>query len=216
MRVAPHDPGMTAEQIAVAFRVSRETAGRLAAFVALLERWNRRINLVSPASLANVWTRHVADSLQLLDLAPPEAMSWIDLGSGGGFPAMPVAIVAAETRHALHFTLVESDARKAAFLSAAGRELGLSITVEPRRIESLPPLPYDVVSARALAPLPRLLTLAVRFTGPSTVFLFPKGAGLDSELTSAEAAWHIRAERIASRTEPGAAVLRIRELRPHR
>jgi len=216
MRAAPRDPGMTEEQIAAAFGVSRETAGKLAAFVALLERWNRRINLISQASLVNVWTRHVEDSLQLLDLAPPEAMSWIDLGSGGGFPAIPVAIVAAETRQALHLTLVESDARKAAFLSTAGRELGLSITVELRRIETLPAHPFDVISARALAPLPRLLTLAERFIGPSTVLMFLKGAGLDSELTAAEAAWHIRAERIASRTEPGAAVLRIRELRPRK
>lgn len=208
--------GMTEDQIVAAFGVSRETAGRLAAFVALLERWNRSINLVSPASLAEVWVRHVADSLQLLDLAPPGAESWIDLGSGGGFPSLPVAIVAAETRPGLRLTLVESDARKAAFLAAAGRELGLAIAVEPRRIESMLARPYDVVSARALAPLPRLLELAQPFAGPATVFLFLKGARLDSELTAAEAAWHIRAERIASRIEPGAAVLRIQELRPRR
>ncbi len=207
---------MTPDDVRAAFGVSRETTARLERFVQLLGRWNRSINLVSPGSLAAVWTRHVADSLQLLDLAPDGVESWIDLGSGGGLPALPVAAAAAETRPRLRLTMVESDTRKAAFLAAAVRELGLEATVEPCRIEALAPRPYDVVSARALAPLPRLFELAHRFTGPATVLLFPKGERLDSELTAAEAAWHSRAERIASRTEPAAAVLRIRELRARR
>lgn len=207
---------MTPADICAGYGVSRETAARLESFVTLLELWNRSINLVSPKSLAGVWTRHVADSLQLMALAPAAAESWIDLGSGGGFPAIPVAIVAAASRPRLRLTLVESDTRKAAFLASAIRAAGLDASVVARRIEALDPRPYDVISARALAPLPRLLELAHRFAGPGTVLLFPKGERLDSELTAAEAAWHSRVERIASRTEPGAAVLRIQELRPRR
>ncbi len=207
---------MTPEEVCAEFGVSRETAPRLMRFAELLAHWNRRINLVSAGSLDHLWTRHIADSLQLLDLAPGDARTWIDLGSGGGLPGIPVAAAALESRPGLHMTLIESDQRKATFLATAARDLGLPVTVLAQRIESVPATAYDVVSARALAPLPRLLELAARFAGRETVLLFPKGAQLDSELTAAEAAWHSRAERIASRTEPGAAVLRIRELRRRR
>jgi len=196
------------------FDVSRETCQRLEAYIALLARWNARINLVAPATIKTAWTRHVADSAQLFDLAPESASSWLDLGSGAGLPGLPVAALAAEKAPDLHVTLVESDTRKAAFLATAAREMDLDVTVEPHRIEALTPRPYDVVSARALAPLGRLCALAHRFSGRGTVFLFPKGARVDSELTAATAGWHIRAERIASRTDPEATVLRIVELEP--
>jgi len=196
------------------FDVSRETCQRLEAYIALLARWNARINLVAPATIKTAWTRHVADSAQLFDLAPESASSWLDLGSGAGLPGLPVAALAAEKAPDLHVTLVESDTRKAAFLVTAAREMDLDVTVEPHRIEALTPRPYDVVSARALAPLGRLCALAHRFSGRGTVFLFPKGARVDSELTAATAGWHIRAERIASRTDPEATVLRIVELEP--
>ncbi|HUF86069.1 MAG TPA: 16S rRNA (guanine(527)-N(7))-methyltransferase RsmG [Thermohalobaculum sp.] len=206
---------MTPAQFCSAFGVSRETAGRLALYVNLLKRWNARINLVAPASLNDVWSRHIADSAQLVALAPAGARSWIDLGSGGGLPGLPVAALAAEVAPGLRLTLIESDRRKAAFLATAAREMCLDVTVLARRIEALPARPYDVVSARALAPLDRLCALAHRFKGPRTVFLFPKGARLDLELTAAATRWHIHAERIASRTNPEAAVLRIVELEPH-
>jgi 16S rRNA (guanine527-N7)-methyltransferase len=196
------------------FDVSRETCERLEAYVGLLTRWNARINLVAPTTIDTVWLRHIADSIQLFDFAPVPASSWIDLGSGAGLPGLPVAALAAEKLPGLHVTVVESDARKAAFLATAAREMGLDVTIEPRRIEALTPRPYDVVSARALAPLDRLCALAHRFSTRSTVFLFPKGARLDSELTAAIGNWHIRAERIASRTDPKATVLRILELEP--
>ncbi len=209
---------MTPAEFSREFDVSRETCARLEAYIALLTRWNARINLVAPATIETAWTRHVADSAQLFNLAPVSASSWIDLGSGAGLPGLPVAALAAEKSPGLHVTLVESDTRKAAFLATAAREMGLDVTVEPRRIEVLPARCYDVVSARALARLDRLCALAHRFsvrhTGPGTVFLFPKGARLDSELTAATAHWHIRAERIASRTDPEATVLRILELEP--
>jgi 16S rRNA (guanine527-N7)-methyltransferase len=207
---------MTPDEACRALGVSRETAHRLIRFAELLAHWNRRINLVSAGSLDHIWVRHIADSLQLLDLAPDDARTWVDLGSGGGLPAIPVALAALDTRPGLAMTLIESDQRKAAFLATAVRELGVAATVLAQRIESVPAAAHDVISARALAPLPRLLELASRFAGPETVLLFPKGTRADSELTAAEAAWHIRAERIASRTEPGAAILRIRELRGRR
>ena len=223
-------PRMTPEEFSRRFDVSRETCARLEAYVALLTRWNSRINLVAPTTIETAWTRHITDSAQLFDLAPKSAACWIDLGSGAGFPGLVVAALAAEKRPGLHVTLVESDTRKAVFLATAAREMGLGVTVESRRIEALPPHPHDVVSARALAPLDRLCALAHRFSArhtgqhtgqhmgrrafPGTVFLFPKGARLDSELTAATAHWHIRAERIASRTDPEATVLRILELEP--
>lgn len=205
---------MTPAEFSREFDVSRETCQRLEAYIALLTRWNARINLVAAATIKTAWTRHVADSAQLLDLAPESASSWLDLGSGAGLPGLPVAALAAEKAPDLHVTLVESDTRKAAFLATAAREMDLDVTVEPHRIEALTPRPYDVVSARALAPLGRLCALAHRFSGRGTVFLFPKGARVDSELTAATAGWHIRAERIASRTDPEATVLRIVELEP--
>ncbi|MHA1529488.1 MAG: 16S rRNA (guanine(527)-N(7))-methyltransferase RsmG [Alphaproteobacteria bacterium] len=205
---------MTPAELSRSLDVSRETCARLEAYIALLTRWNARINLISPATVDTVWARHVADSAQLFDLAPATATSWVDLGSGGGFPGLVVAALAAEKAPGLCITLVESNTRKAAFLAAAAREMGLAVTIEPRRAEALPTRPYDVVSARALAPLGRLCGVAHRFSGPGTVFLFPKGAGLDLELTAATAAWHIHAERIASRTDPEATVLRILELEP--
>ncbi len=209
---------MTPAEFAHDYNVSRETQARIDAYVALLTRWNARINLVSPATIETIYERHIADSAQLFDLAPPDATNWIDLGSGAGLPGLPIAALAAEKSPGLHVTLVESDTRKAAFLAAAAREMCLDVTIEPRRIEALCPHPYDVVSARALAPLTALCALAHRFSAPHparrTVFLFLKGARLDSELTTASAGWHIRAERIASRTNPEASVLKILEMEP--
>lgn len=132
----------------------------------------------------------------------------------GGLPGLPVAIIAAERSLGLRLALVESDRRKAAFLQVAAQKLGLVVAIEACRIEARPPQPFDVVSARALAPLDRLCPLAHRFAGPNTVLLFPKGVQADSELTAAARHWHIRAERIASRTDPQATILRITELEP--
>lgn len=203
-----------AATFAASFAVSRETVARLERYLALLERWNAHINLVSHSSLTAAWERHLADSAQLLALSPSGARSWIDLGSGAGLPGLPVAALAAEKRPDLRLTLVEADHRKAAFLARAAQEMGLEVSIRAARIEALEPEPFDVVSARALAPLTRLCALAYRFKGPGTVFLFPKGGRLDSELTAARRHWHIHGERIASRTEAGAAILRILELEP--
>jgi 16S rRNA (guanine527-N7)-methyltransferase len=205
---------MTPREFARSFGVSRETCERLGAYITVLTQWNVRINLVARGSIKTAWTRHLADSAQLFELAPENASSWIDLGSGAGLPGLPIAAIAAEKKPALHVTLVESDTRKAAFMEVAAQEMGLNVTIMPQRIETITPHSYDVVSARALAPLDRLCALAQRLSGPGTIFLFPKGARVDSELTIASADWHIRADRIASQTDPAATILRIQELEP--
>ena len=203
---------MNAQEFRATFGVSRETTARLECHLGLLERWSARINLVSRGTLADAWRRHAADSAQLFDLVPPGVRSWIDLGSGAGFPGLVVAAIAHEKAPGLAVTLVESDRRKAAFLRTAARSMGLEVEILARRAEELPARRYDVVSARALAPLPALLPLARRFAGPETVLLFPKGRNVERELTEALERWHTRVERLPSRTDPEATILRIREL----
>lgn len=190
--------------------VSRETAERLDLLAALVRKWTPRINLIAPATVAELESRHIADSLQLWDLRPATLRNWIDLGSGGGFPGLVIAACAP----GLPVTLVESDQRKAVFLRTAAREMGLAPEVICARIEAVPPRPFDVVSARALAPLDRLLPLARPFVAPGGVALFPKGRGADSELTAARTGWHIRAEAIPSRTDPAGTILRLLEFEP--
>ena len=161
------------------------TVARLEALVALLRKWNSAINLVAPASLSDVWRRHVADSAQVFALRPAGARHWLDLGSGGGFPGLVVAILAAETAPELRVELVESDQRKCIFLETAARELGLDVTVTRGRIEKIPPRQADVISARALAPLDRLCLYALRHLAPGGTCLFLKGADVDSEIVEA-------------------------------
>lgn len=192
--------------------VSRETFDRLERFVALLEKWNPKINLVSPASLPEVWTRHVLDSLQVFDLAGATAGHWADLGTGGGFPGLVVAIVAAEEAPALRMTLVESDQRKAAFLAAALRETGVTATLLVQRIETVPPLAATILSARALAPLDRLLHHAAAHMAPNGKAFFPKGQAHAAEVTEALASWRFRLQKHPSKTDSQAVILEIEDL----
>jgi 16S rRNA (guanine527-N7)-methyltransferase len=192
--------------------VSRETAERLAEYAALLRAWNPKINLVSKQTLADLESRHFADSAQLLALAPPDATTWADLGSGGGFPGLVIAILAAEQRPALRVTLVESDQRKAVFLRTVAQRTGVLVTVVADRIESVPPLGTDVLSARALAPLATLLDYAHRHLAPSGTALFPKGANWRAEVDEALERWRFRCENLSSATSPDGAILRIGEI----
>ena len=186
--------------------VSRETEERLEAFLGLLLKWNARINLVAEGEAAVLRARHIADSLQLLSLLPNDPGPAADLGTGGGFPGLVLAIADA----ARPWHLVESDRRKAAFLLAASAELGLGhVTVHAERIEAVALPPLRLVSARALAPLSVLLGHAARLLGPGGTALFPKGRSAEAELTAAQADWTMQAERFESRTEPGATILRI-------
>lgn len=189
--------------------VSRETSERLDHFVELLKKWSKSINLVSRSTMEHVWHRHIADSAQIWPLAPKEAQIWADLGSGGGLPGMVIAILAHELRPSLRVTLVESDLRKSAFLSTASRELGLTTNVLAKRIEEVPPLGADVVSARALAPLDRLLPLAARHLGENGVGLFPKGVKHVDELAAALASWRFTHETYKSETESEAVIYKI-------
>lgn len=192
--------------------VSRETAGRLADYAALLRAWNPKINLVSKQTLTELETRHFADSAQLLALSPPDATTWADLGSGGGFPGLVVALLAAELRPALRVILVESDQRKAVFLRTVAQRTGVPATVLADRIEAVPPLGADVLSARALAPLTTLLDYADRHLAPTGTALFPKGANWRAEVDEALERWRFRCENLPSATSPGGAILRIGEI----
>ena len=200
----PPEP-MTPEQFRGATGVSRETMERLQRYAEALERWQKRINLVSRATLPDLWRRHMLDSAQLLPLIPVRATRLTDLGSGAGFPGLVLAILGVPEVH-----LVECDARKCTFLREAARLTNTkNVTVHNRRVEEMPPETFDVVTARALARLPELLRLARRFAGPETVLLFPKGRGIAEELIRAPETATMRPELIPSRTEPGAAILKL-------
>lgn len=195
--------------------VSRETEDRLVAIVALLEKWQRTINLVAPASLPQIWTRHIADSLQLVPLAG-QALRWVDLGSGGGFPGLVVACVLAE-RPGADVTLIESDTRKAAFLREAARIAELPATVLPARIEQVAPkiaAGVEVVSARALAALPKLIDLAYPFLAQGATGLFLKGQDVDNELTETAKSWRIDTEIKESLTGHGGRIVIVRSAAP--
>lgn len=193
--------------------VSRETLDRLTAFCALVERWTPTINLVSKTTLAQIWERHLLDSAQVFALAPQGAKSWVDLGSGGGFPGIVVAILALQNNPDLVVTLVESDRRKSVFLTEAGRVLGLKIRVLSQRIETLPVLSSDVLSARALAPLSVLCGYAATHLDPTGMAIFQKGATHADETVEARKSWSFDAKIHASKTDATAVVLEVKAIR---
>lgn len=188
--------------------VSRETAARLDAFAALLLRWQKAVQLMAPSTLPKLWTRHIADSLQILEHAPG-AKHWIDLGSGGGFPGLVVAIALAEAPEAV-VHLVESDARKAAFLREAVRITGAPAKVHDERVESVAERiagDVEIVTARALAPLARLLEIAAPLLSGGARGIFLKGQDVDNELTQAAKSWNISSKTFPSRTDPRGRIL---------
>lgn len=187
--------------------VSRETWARLDTLVATLDRWQAKTNLVAPNTLDEIWTRHVADSAQLVALVPPEPARWVDIGSGGGFPAL---VVAAMLSGKTQVHLVESNGKKAAFLREAARAMGVTVAVHAERAEAaLAGLSADVVTARALAPLAALLGLAAPLLKTGAVGLFPKGRDASSELTEAEKSWRFRASLHPSLTDENARIVRV-------
>jgi 16S rRNA (guanine527-N7)-methyltransferase len=190
--------------------VSRETLARLKAYAGLLIDWNTRHNLVSQGSLEELWRRHFWDSAQLAPLIPPGAQTLADLGSGAGFPGLVLAAM----RPDLAITLCEATAKKCAFLQAAAERMALSVMIENARMEDLSPRPFDVVTARACAPLPRLLEYAHSFVGPNNVCLFLKGQNVGSELTEAHKCWKMRISQVPSQTDPSGAIVIVRELGP--
>lgn len=193
--------------------VSRETSETFGHFVELVAKWNPAINLVSKRSLADIWNRHVYDSAQLFCLIPATARHLVDLGSGGGFPGIILAIMAREAMPEMRVTLVEADQRKATFLSEAVRRLALPSTVAASRIESLAPQAADVITARALASLVTLCGLVHRHIDPGGVALIAKGALAESEVDEARPVWSFSVKRHASKSDEGATILAITDLR---
>jgi 16S rRNA (guanine527-N7)-methyltransferase len=197
--------------------VSRETSARLERFVELLLAWQKHTNLIARSTMPVIWTRHIADSLQLLDLAP-QAKVWTDLGSGAGFPGLVIACALAGTPEAkVH--VVESIGKKAAFLREAVQVTGAPAVVHAMRIEDFvdkAPESIDAVTARALAALPKLLPLAYPLLKKGALGLFPKGQDVASELTEAAKYWKIQSELVGSRTDGRAQILVVRGLEPQR
>jgi 16S rRNA (guanine527-N7)-methyltransferase len=183
--------------------VSRETTARLDRFVELLLTWQRTTNLIAPSTVPRLWTRHIADSLQLLDLAP-DARVWVDLGSGAGFPGLAIAC-ALTGRPGAVVHLVESNAKKAAFLREAQRVTGAPAVVHALRIENFVDSfrdRADAVTARALTSLKKLYDQSAPLLGPETLGLFPKGQDVEAELTEAAKCWNIsKLTLVPSRTD---------------
>lgn len=185
---------------------SAQTQARLSGLVALLEKWNRAINLVAPGTIGDVWQRHVADSAQVFDHCPPDARHWLDLGSGGGFPGLVVAILAAEHRPELQVEMVESDQRKCVFLQTALQTLGVPAKVTRSRIEDLAPRQAQVVSARALAALPVLCGFALPHLASGGLCLFLKGASISAEVDAARRSYRFDLTLFPSHTDPSGVV----------
>jgi 16S rRNA (guanine527-N7)-methyltransferase len=184
-----------------------------------LNEWQRTINLVAPKTLGEIWHRHFADSAQLWALIPPTARRLVDLGSGAGFPGLVLAVIAAERRDPqapLRAALVESDTRKAAFLRNVAGRLGIAVDIIPTRIESMPKSaslePIDVITSRALAPLPRLFEFAEPLFQPPTVALFLKGRAVEEEICEANQGWTFDLDQHVSLTDPASRIIVIRNL----
>jgi 16S rRNA (guanine527-N7)-methyltransferase len=197
--------------------VSRETLTLLDLFVELLLSWQARVNLIAASTIPQLWTRHIADSLQLIDLAP-QARVWVDFGSGGGFPGIPIACALADVPGAkVH--LIESNGRKAAFLRDAVRQLRLPAEIHPVRAEKFGESwsgTAQVVTARAVAPLKILCDQAFPLIERGAVGLFPKGQDVDAELTEAAKYWRLQASIVPSVTSPTGAIVVVRGLKPIR
>jgi len=205
------------EKALALFDVSRETIARLDRFIDLLLTWQSRTNLISRSTISALWTRHVADSLQLLQLVAREGREgrvWLDLGSGGGFPGIVIACALADVP-GTRVHLVESNLKKAAFLREAVRETKVPATVHATRIETLGSTlggKVDYVTARALAPLPELFELIAPFLKKGAKALLLKGQDLDSELTKATKSWNIEAESVPSKTSKTGRILIVHAL----
>ena len=195
------------------FPVSRETLAQLEAYVALLRGWNRRINLVAPSTMGDVWRRHILDSAQLFPHIPRQARVLVDLGSGAGLPGLILALLGVPEVH-----LFEADQRKAAFLREAVRVTGANAAVHALRAEKSSKLAADVVTARALAPLSSLLDIAEPFLQPHTICLYLKGRRVEEELTPARQGWKMNVRLLPSVSDPSGVLLHLeavsREPRP--
>ncbi len=199
---------MTPEQFQAKTGVSRETLDRLTVYAELLVRWQARINLVGPDTIPSLWQRHLLDSAQVFPILPQPVHRLVDMGCGAGFPGLVLAVMGVADVH-----LIESDARKCAFLREVARLTETKVTIHNARIEAVPPLGADVVTARALAPLEKLLGWAERHLLPEGHCVFLKGRGVEDELTTASKEWIISSERFPSQTDPSGTILHLKEVR---
>ena len=190
------------------FGLSDTVTERLQIYGDVLTKWQQKINLVGPDTIPDLWHRHMADSAQLFALVPPNARRLVDLGAGAGFPGLVLAIMGVPDVH-----LVESDGRKAAFLGEVLRQTQTPATIHVDRAETLNSLNADVVSARALAPLVRLLPLATQHLVGGGICLFPKGKAAEDELTEARKDWIVSSRRVESVTDPHATILILSEVK---
>ena len=189
--------------------VSRETIERLKHYEALLLKWNPKINLVSRATLDQIWERHILDSAQIFRQSDQQTTSWLDIGSGGGFPGMVLAILSKQLAPDRMITLVESDQRKCAFLRTVARETECKVQILSERVEKLIPINADVLTARALADLSKLLEFANLQLSRDGTCLFLKGANWKKEVQAAQGSWRFDYEAIKSETSDEAVILRI-------
>ena len=181
---------------------------RLRQFAALVEKWSPKINLVSKSDIPLLWDRHIQDSLRLLPHIPAHTTRAIDLGSGAGFPGLVLCIATG-----IPFELIESDNRKAAFLMEAARQTAAPAKIHNTRIEAAAIAPASVITARALAPLDKLLGLAAPHLEPGGICLFPKGRSADEELTLAAPLWHMDVERISAPEWGESCILKVSQIR---
>lgn len=195
-----------------AFDVSRETIDRLDIYAGLVKKWNPAINLISKSTVESLWQRHFHDSAQIYQLRQDRPCHWVDLGSGGGFPALILAIFSYEYSPEDRFTLVESDLRKSVFLQTVIRELGLKATVIAERIEKIPALNADILTARALSSLDKLLGFAELHLNPTGFAIFPKGETYKKEIEDAVVSWMFELEEITSKTNSNGAILKIGDI----
>jgi len=201
------EPPLGPDGFAEIVPVSRETLSRLEAYADLLTRWSARINLVGRDTLPDLWRRHILDSAQLRAFVPEQARSMVDLGTGAGLPGLVLAILGVSG-----VELVEANSRKCAFLREALRVTETTALLRPCRIEAAPRHRVDIVTARACAPLDRLLGLAAPFLGPDSQCLFLKGERVDEELTAAGENWTMAVSRCPSRSDPRGVVLRLQQV----
>lgn len=196
---------MTRADFSARIPTSAEVLDRLSLYADLLVKWQARINLVGPSTLPALWERHMLDSAQLAGHLPAGPV--LDLGSGAGFPGLVLAIM---RRGPVH--LVESDSRKCAFLREVARLTAADAVIHNVRIESLSPFPVAAITARALAPLAKLLEMAEKFLSPEVHCLFLKGRGSEEELTEAGKDWMMTVERVPSLADPSGQILHLREV----
>lgn len=189
--------------------VSRETIQDLDRMVELLKKWNKTINLVGKSTINDVWGRHILDSAQMWAKRPENLKIWVDLGSGGGFPALVLAILAKEKMPDVKFHLIESDARKCAFLRNVSRETSLNTKIHITRIENAEPIKADIVSARALASVDALLGFSQKFMADSAYCLFLKGQACATEVERARESWCFQSEVTESMSDEAGAILKI-------